>query len=432
MGEWYARPRPRQKAAAAVVLAALAGAGYAAREWPSWSAARQARRALAEGRYQDARTVVERWLQAQPGAAEAHYLRAKAAIALGRRGEVAAGLTRAQALGYPADRLAVLRALLDAQAGRIGPARPVLARAFAEADGPDPMVEEALARIYLETYDWPHAGAVLTAWGRDAPRDPRPPLWHAAALRRRDADPKAVLAAYREALRRDPKSADARLGVAEVLALDHRDREAADAFAAYLADRPDDPAARLGAGRVALELGDEAGATRHLDRALALDPENPGALLERGKLDVRRDDPAAALARFDRAVAGAPFDPAPHYQRLLVLRRLGRADESAREQATFARLRKERRELDDLQERLAAAPSDPRLQGRICGWMFDHGYDAEALQWSRKILTDAPGHPETCRLLADYHDRRGDPARAAFYRLQAARALPGRPPPPGR
>jgi len=418
----FARPRPRTTAAAVVLLAALAAAGYAAREWPSWAASRAARRALAEGRYQDARSVVEGWLRARPEAAEAHYLRAKAAIALGRRHEIAAGLTRAKALGYPADRIAVLLALLDAQAGRPGRARPVLARAFAEAHGPDPMLDEALARIYLETYDWAHAGAVLSAWSRDAPRDPRPPLWHAAALRRRGADPRTTLAEYREALRRDPKSAEARLGLAEVLAEDHRAREAADAFAAYLADRPDDPAARLGAGRVALELGDEAGAVRQLDRALDLDPDLTAALMERGKLDLRRDDPAAALARFDRAAARAPFDPAPHYQRSLVLKRLGRAEESARAQATFARLRQDRRRLDDLQERLAAAPSDPRLQSQVCAWMFDHGYDAEALQWSRKILTDAPGHPETCRLLADYYDRHGDPASAAPFRLQAARA----------
>lgn len=407
-------------ASVAPALFALAAAGWVAWEWPAWRASREVRRALAAGRHDDAWKAVARWLDLRPRSAEAQYYRAKAAIATGRRDDVADGLTRAQALGYPEDRLAVLRALIDVQFGRIAPAQPVLARAFAEG-GPDPIVDEALARVYLEMYDFPRARAVLSRWADDDPNDLRPPLWRALVDRRADAEPEVILADFQEVLRRDPKHAAARLGAAEELAKAHRTQEAAEAFAGYLADYPDDPAAHLGAGLAAIALGDEGGAASHLDRTLALDPGNGPAHLERGKIDLRRNDPAAALAHFDRAALATPFDPAVHYQRSIALKRLGKDDESAREQAEFARLTRDRRDLEDLQARLADSPGDARLQTQLARWMFEHGYELEGVNWAKKVLLDHPGQPETCLLLAAYFERVGNWDQARFYKAQAGR-----------
>ncbi|HEY2156266.1 MAG TPA: tetratricopeptide repeat protein [Isosphaeraceae bacterium] len=398
----------------------LATAGWLAWERPVWNAASATRRALAAGRYDDARKAVGRWLALRPGSADAQFYRAKVALTQGRRDDVADGLTRARALGCPEDKLAVLQALIDAQFGRLAQAQAVLAQAFAEGE-PDPMVDEALARIYLEMYDFPHARAVLTRWAKDDPTDARPPLWRAAANRRVDAEPDVVLADYREVLKRDPNHAEARLGLADELARAHRDRDAADAYDSYLADHPDSAPALAGAGRCAIALGDEDAAVRHLDRALALDPENPAANLARAEIDLRRNDPAAALAHLDRAVAKTPFDPPVHYQRSLALKRLGRDDESARERAEFTRLTNDRRALEDLQADLARSPTDARLQSEIARWMFGHGFEKEGVQWARKVLVDHPGHVETCLLLAGYYDRLGDWQQAQLYKAQAGR-----------
>jgi Flp pilus assembly protein TadD len=262
---------------------------------------------------------------------------------------------------------------------------------------------------------------VLTKWAEDDPTDPRPPFWKAEANRRADAEPDVILADFREVLERDPKHAEARLGIADELARDHRDREAADAYAAYLADYPDSAPAHAGAGRCAIALGDEEAAVHHLDRALALDPDNPAANLARAEIDLRRSDPAAALAHLDRAVAKTPFDPPVHYQRSLALKRLGRDEESARERVEFTRLTDDRRALEDLQARLADAPTDAHLQSEIARWMFGHGFEKEGVQWARKVLIDHPGHPETCALLAGYYDRLGDWQQARLYKAQAGR-----------
>ena len=302
-------------------------------------------------------------------------------------------------------------------------------RAFNEPHDPDPMLDEALTRVYLEIYDFPHAGPVLDRWAADAPEDPRPPLWHAAVHRRCNAEPEVIIADYREALRRSPDNAEALIGLATQLQEDHREAEAADAFARYLALRPDDPSAHLGAGRNAAERGDADAAIRHIDRVLELDPDNAEAHLERGKLDLRRGEPASALADLERAAELTPFDPVAQYQRSLALGRLGRRAEAAAAHRTFNALQQAREELEELQQDLAASPKDPDLQCRVARWMFEHGYDDEALLWSRRILVDTPGHPETCRLLADYYERHGQFERAREYREQVD---PGRASPTSR
>jgi tetratricopeptide (TPR) repeat protein len=416
--------RWRSKAAAiSIALAVFAGYGLGAWEWLAWRESLAARRALAGGRFQEARDAAARLIGLRLRRAEAYYFQAKAAIALGRRGEYVDSLKQAEALGYPQDRLAVLRALIDAQYGRLVEAQPILAWAFSRAEPgtPDLMIDEALARVYLGRYDFAHASAVLLRWAKDDPNDPRPPLWRARLNRRRDADPDVVIADFREVLKRAPGHVDALRGIADQLDLAHRNREAVEAYDALLAVHPNDAAGHAGAGRNAAMLGDETAAISHLERALALDPNNASAHLERAKIDLRRNEPGAALAHLDRVVVLTPFNPDVHYQRSLALKRLGKSDESSQEHAIFAGLSRDQREREELQERLAVSPDDPKLESQLARWMLAHGYDQEGVNWANKILIDHPGHPETCLVLADYYERLGRWEVAKSYKGQITR-----------
>jgi tetratricopeptide (TPR) repeat protein len=420
------RQRRRKAAVLVIVVAMGAGCVLAAWEWLAWRASRAAHRALSAGRYQEAHDAADRLLRLGVRRAEAQYLRAKTAIALGRRGEYLDSMKHAEALGYSRERLTVLRALIDAQYGRPASALPVLAQAFAEAKDaiPDPMVDEALARLYLERYDFPHAGAVLVRWAKDAPDDSRPPWWRAELNRRREAEPDVIIADYREVLKRAPGHREALRGIAKELERAHRDSAAGQAYDALLAIYPDDPAGHLGAGRTAIRLGDLATAISHLDRAVTLDPNNAKAHLEHAKIDLKRNEANAAIVHLDRAVALVPFDPETHYQRSLALKRLGKGEEAAREYATFTRQSGEQREREDLQERLADWPDNPELASQLARWMFTHGYDQEGVTWAKKILIDHPGHPETCQLLVDYYERLGQSALAEAFRKQASSRRP--------
>src|SRR5947209_20614212 len=64
-------------------------------------AAGAARRAVADRRYDEAEAPLARWLQSRPGAAEAHYLKARIALARDRPRETLDELNRAAGLGYP-------------------------------------------------------------------------------------------------------------------------------------------------------------------------------------------------------------------------------------------------------------------------------------------------------------------------------------------
>ena len=62
--------------------------------------------------------------------------------------------------------------------------------------------------------------------------------------------------------------------------------------------------------------------------------------------------------------------------------------------------------------------------------MFDHAHDKEGARWALKILAERPDEPEASRLLAGYHERRGEIGLANFYRMHASAG--SEPPTPGR
>jgi tetratricopeptide (TPR) repeat protein len=406
-----------------LVLAGLIGLGrWVQDEWAVRDAARSARRALATGRLAAAEAPLGRWLAARPGAADAHFLKARVAFGRERLQEAIEELARARFLGYPAPPLDRLDAILRARAGRYHEAESVLRRILEQSPEPDPEVAQALAKVYLETYRFQAAADVLARWMRDAPNDPKPYLWRTEVDARLDPPPAQKIADYREALRRDSHLDQARLGLADELRSRHELSEAAAESAAYLAHRPDDPAGLIAAGLTALESGDEDAAVRHLDQALKFAPDDPVALAGRARLALRRGELAAALAWLDRAIRLQPHDMANHYHRGLCLARLGRRAEANTEQEAAERLRQDDVELVKIQRALLHDPENIELQARVANWLIEHGHEQEGLRWARKILSERPEHAAANRMLADQYERRGQSGLANYHRLQAARA----------
>ena len=296
---------------------------------------------------------------------------------------------------------------------------PVLAQAFAEAHDPDPMLDEALRESTSKrtTIPTPLRSSIA---GPPMPDHPRPPLWHAAAHRRCNADPQVIIDDYRQALRRDPDNAEALS--ASPLNWSRHTKMARPPTPTP----PTLPSARR-PGRAPRRRAQCGPVGRRCRRSPpprpgpGTRPRNAAAHREHAEIDRRHGErglsrPPRPGRRADPVRASRPVPCA------LDLERLGRHAEAVAAYRTFTRLQQGHRELEDLQERLAESPKDPHLQSQIARWMFSNGYDAEAVQWSRKILTDTPGHPETCLLLADYYHRLGQPERANLYRQQVSTA----------
>lgn len=429
MGSTATEARPPRRArrgrrlvagAAAAALGLAVAAGLGAWAWAAWKGrgAAEVAAAYRAGRPAEARAALGRWLSRDPGSAPAQLWAARLALVDRRMGDAVAALDRARAAGAPREDLGVVRALADGLAGDLVRAEPPLRLAFNRGGPPDPLLDEVLARVYLETYDFHRAALVLERWATDAPTDPKPYLWRAEIDSRR-SDAAAALADYREALARDPKSAPARFGLAEGLRAAHRNADAAAAYAAYLELKPDDPAAHLGAGRNAAEMGEPDAARDHLERAAALAPDNPEAHRALADVLTRRGAFDAALRHLDRAVALDPYDLEARHSRSLVLHRLGRTADASADQARATTLRAELGELLAAQNRLVRTPNDRGAQLTITRWMFAHGKAAEGVRWAETVLRAEPGQPDACRLLADHYARIGQVGRANFYRAQA-------------
>ncbi len=406
---------------AALVLAAVAvpmlRSGARAR-----SAARLAREALAARRFEEARDLIGRWDALAPRDGEPAYYRALLEVEADRPAEAIDAIRRSVARGYPAGPLEVLRAILMARAGRLDEAEPVLARAFQGGDGPRVEVAEALARIYLKTFRLAEAARALDAWTLAAPDDPRPFLLRNEVDERVESGPAAPIRNYREALRRDPGRLDARLGLAEKLREASMLDEAEAEYATLLGRAPRDLRGRVGAGRVALLKGDVQAAARHFAEALAIDPRDKVALRESGLIDLNAGRVEQACVRLKAAVEVDPHDPEVRYSYARALGRSGDAPRAAAEDAATERLRGEQRRITDLRRRLVGRPDDVDLRGEAARWLIEHGHEKEGLEWTELILRRHPGHPPTCRLLADYHAARGDHGLANYYRLAASTA----------
>jgi tetratricopeptide (TPR) repeat protein len=388
-------------------------------EVTAWRQARTVRRALDEGHLDEAAAVIENWLKTEPRSAEAHYLRAR--LAWGRSDFRSAfeELAQARALDYQPQAMAGLRGLLMARANQFSEAEPLLRQALEGSREFDPEVADVLTRIYLSEFRLGRATEVLDRWLRESPGDARPYLLKAEIGIRTGADPEVIIAGYRAALERDPTFDRAWLGMADQLRMNHSNIEAAEAYKTYLTRKPDDPVGYLGAGRNALEMGEEDAAIGYLDRAMAMAPQDPVVLGARAWAEVVRGHHEAALGYFDRAVKIDPFDLGNREQRMRLLALLGKKAEADAERAQVEQIRQDQNRFDVLNRELQRNPLDLRLRGQAARWLMDHGHPDEAVDWANLVLRSAPSDPSMNRLLADYYRHQGNLGLANFHEAHA-------------
>jgi Flp pilus assembly protein TadD len=152
----------------------------------------------------------------------------------------------------------------------------------------------------------------------------------------------------------------------------------------------------------------------------------PAALRELALIDLRHGRIALARDRLRAAVEVAPYDAEVRSDYARALRLAGDEVRAAEERAAAERLRKEKARIDDIQRRLATTPDDADLRSEVAKWLVENGHEKEGLQWTDLILRQRPGHPPTCRLLAEFHAKKGNVGLANYYRT-AAPQRPGSP-----
>ena len=382
------------------------------------------RKALVEGRLEDASEAIQDWLRRDPQSAEAEYWLALLELKQGRAIETLNALQLAGDQGYDRGKLAILTAIVGCRGGQFQSAERVLRPAFESNEEPRVEIAESLSRLYLSSYRLQEATLALDRWVELAPDDPQPYIWRHEIYQRLEADPIQMVRNLRRALELDPSHDQARLLLADLLLTSHMNDEAEVEFEAYLARNPESAQAHAGLGQILSLKGDIIKATKEFEKVLELEPENLIALQQLSLIDLRSNRPEAACSRLKKGIELSPFDINLHYNYASALRLTGNIAQADQEIATTERLRKELDDVAELRKELLTYPEDYDRKAEVMKWLIEHGQEKEALKWSELILGKRPKHRKTCEILAGYYERTGQSGLANYYRTLALASAP--------
>jgi tetratricopeptide (TPR) repeat protein len=171
-----------------------------------------------------------------------------------------------------------------------------------------------------------------------------------------------AIAAYRQAVQRDPHLAGAHFALGEALSASQSAADRAEAEGEYkkaLADNARDEKAECRLGAIDLDRADLDGAAQHLKRALQLQPDDAEANEGLGMVLMASQSNQDAILYLKRAVQLDPTDGAAHYRLALAGRSLGDVEAANREMEEFRKLRTQKENLKQNFHELPAQTLSP-------------------------------------------------------------------------
>jgi tetratricopeptide (TPR) repeat protein len=175
----------------------------------------------------------------------------------------------------------------------------------------------------------------------------------------RQAKDDAAIANYRAALKTDPQRADIHFELAEILYTQSSEAARAEAekeYKAALAGNPFDEKSECRLGDIAMRRSDTKAAAAYYERALHMQPDDPSANVGMAKVLMSMHELQKAEPHLERAAKLEPFDPATHYRLGVLYRELGREQDSRRELAEFAKLKRMKDRLSEIYQQMRLQP----------------------------------------------------------------------------
>lgn len=378
----------------AIVLVALASLLGATAGWWWWSG--RAERHLAhaeEALRRDETDAALAWLsvpEVDPGTRDrALLLRARVFVERGDLTRAVAALDQVRHDGPQAPEFAYWKGRTLYVAGQPLLAMNWLLGAHKARPG-DAEAARWLAAAAYDLGDRATAVEALEAVSRLEPADPK--VWRTLGLiAKENVDFDRAAVELGRSLRHDPGQPAVRLDLAEVhLKLG----DLASALKQLGACRGFVPKARHAAILAeCLRLqGDLEGLGRVVKEGLIEAPNDPDLLTQQARLDLAEGRTALALDRLDRAVGADPYRAESLYQRGLVLRQLGRQEESRGDLDRSNTLKRWLGEMSALNDRAAREPSDASVRFDLGGACEQLGKFELAASWYRAALACDPNH----------------------------------------
>jgi tetratricopeptide (TPR) repeat protein len=270
-------------------------------------------------------------------------------------------------------------------------ADPHLARLLTDPRGDGAEICEAYVTGYLLTYQFDRGQAVLDAWAADFPRDLQPRLIR-ARLSKKNQDWKGAESAYRQVLEVAPASAEAMLGLADVLATQQRPADALEFYLQVPAGSLEAIPARAGAATCLVTLGRVSQAREILSDLLTAHPDQPLGLRALGRVELEAGNYQKATGLLRKSQLQEPENDETLYLLAGALRGIGKVDEARQLSSKVKQIREANVEINRLATIVAQEPDNVAARYKIGQLLVGIGMRKEALVWFRSVLQFEPGH----------------------------------------
>lgn len=310
------------------------------------------------------------------------------------------------------------RTLARAQRGQFQGQERSLLEAAKKETPEAPLILEAMAQGFLETYRWAEALHVLDQLIELEPANGDAYFWR-GWVQQNIGDVARALADWRQAVQLSPENDDARLSLAEVLLQSSLPQEACTEYERLLDRRPSDPAVRLGLARARRLANQPEQARQLLEDMVAESPNDARVLAELAKVAVALGKDQEAESWYRRALALAPNEREPNYDFVLCLKRLGKDQEANEVAARLARIEADTQRLQELQQAIILRPDDLTFPCEVAEILLRNGQTADAQRRLRAILDRDPACKRAHALFAQALESTGQKGQALRHRQLA-------------
>ena len=381
---------------------------------------RSARRAVLEGRLDDARKHIGTAIRYLPSNTSVHLLAARIARLNGDFEDAEGHLTKCIQLdGGATEDVQLEFLLMRAQTGEVDEVAKELLL-YPDRNHPDSeMVFETISRAFMHRLRYAPAYGCLNRWVEYFPESSKPHHYRGWVLERmNNAD--GAMKNYVKALELNPELTHVRLRIAEMYLDDKQPAEAIPHLELLRRQFPDRADVKARLGQCYYLQGKHTEARQLLEAAVIDLPDDTPLLLHLGKLDLHDDRAAKSEEWLRRALSKDPSDTDVRNVLVSALQAQGKRTEAARELQEFKRHKDILDRANHLLQEEALHPSDdPKAASEVGVLLLRIGQAKQALYWLDQALTRDPAHRPTHQALAEYYESQGDKQRAAMHRRRA-------------
>lgn len=385
----------------------------------AWHHLHEADRLVRQQRFAQAYPHYVQALKVWRWSASTHFVAAQTARRANLLADAKQHLAECQRLqGGHSVPLAVEHLLVRAQSGDIGEVEQALWEYIEKGRPETPLILEAMARGYLRML---RIGTAMRCLKMLLEREPN----NIGALVLRGwvhegwLEPQESIKDYRRALELDPELDEARLRLAQLLAL-NQPHEAHALYEKLVARQPNNLDALLGMAQTERYLGESEKAVALLHAVLERDPNHSRALAELGAMTMPSGKTKEAETLFRKALVADPANVEAQYQLYLCLaQQRGREGEAAEQREKYERAEVERRRLEQIASKeMTRKPNDVNLHYEMGKMYLNYGKPDIGLRWLYRALKLDSTHQPTHQVLYEYFKKKGEREKAEQHRAQ--------------